>query len=195
MGTSSGYSCYSSSTGSLRMGGVSSCRGTLKQVPIYRKTVKSLLSKAREHRLPAGGANVSDQDHKSILVIDDEQLIRLQIRSALELEGYVVHEAANGNEGLARIAEAAPDVVITDILMPDKEGIETILELRRSHPKIRIIAISGGGRTGNKDFLRTAKHLGADRTLAKPFGLAELLRLVREVLAEANGGKSAGSPV
>lgn len=138
---------------------------------------------------------MSDQDHKSILVIDDEQLIRLQIRSALELEGYVVHEAANGNEGLARIAEAAPDVVITDILMPDKEGIETILELRRSHPKIRIIAISGGGRTGNKDFLRTAKHLGADRTLAKPFGLAELLRLVREVLAEANGGKSAGSPV
>ena len=122
---------------------------------------------------------MSDQDHKSILVIDDEQLIRLQIRSALELEGYVVHEAANGNEGLARIAEAAPDVVITDILMPDKEGIETILELRRSHPKIRIIAISGGGRTGNKDFLRTAKHLGADRTLAKPFGLAELLRLGR----------------
>ena len=138
---------------------------------------------------------MSDQDHKSILVIDDEQLIRLQIRSALELEGYVVHEAANGNEGLARIAEAAPDVVITDILMPDKEGIETILELRRTHPKIRIIAISGGGRTGNKDFLRTAKHLGADRTLAKPFGLAELLRLVRDVLAEANGGKSgAGSP-
>lgn len=135
---------------------------------------------------------MSDQNHKNILVIDDEQLIRLQIRSALELEGYIVHEAANGNEGLARIAEAAPDVVITDILMPDKEGIETILELRRTHPKIRIIAISGGGRTGNKDFLRTAKHLGADRTLAKPFGLAELLRLVREVLAEANGGKSGG---
>lgn len=135
---------------------------------------------------------MSDQNHKNILVIDDEQLIRLQIRSALELEGYIVHEAANGNEGLARIAEAAPDVVITDILMPDKEGIETILELRRTHPKIRIIAISGGGRTGNKDFLRTAKHLGADRTLAKPFGLAELLRLVREVLAEANGDKSGG---
>lgn len=137
---------------------------------------------------------MSDQNHKNILVIDDEQLIRLQIRSALELEGYTVHEAANGNEGLARIAEVTPDVVITDILMPDKEGIETILELRRTHPKIRIIAISGGGRTGNKDFLRTAKHLGADRTLAKPFGLAELLRLVNEVLAEANGGKGgAGS--
>ena len=128
-----------------------------------------------------------DQQNKSILVIDDEQLIRLQIRNALELEGFSVHEAANGNEGLSRIATARPDVVITDILMPDKEGIETILELRRTHPKIKIIAISGGGRTGNKDFLRTAKHLGADRTLAKPFGLAELLRLVREVLADTNG--------
>ena len=128
-----------------------------------------------------------DPENKSILVIDDEQLIRLQIRNALELEGFTVHEAANGNEGLARIAESVPDVVITDILMPDKEGIETILELRRTHPKIRIIAISGGGRTGNKDFLRTAKHLGADRTLAKPFGLAELLRLVREMLDDANG--------
>ncbi len=132
-----------------------------------------------------------DQQSPSILVIDDEQLIRLQIRNALEFEGFTVHEAANGNEGLARIAQSTPDVVITDILMPDKEGIETILELRRTHPKIRIIAISGGGRTGNKDFLRTAKHLGADRTLAKPFGLAELLRLVREVLDDANG---AGNP-
>lgn len=132
------------------------------------------------------------QAGKTILVIDDEQLIRLQIRSALELEGFTVREAANGNEGLARIAEAVPDVVITDILMPDMEGIETILELRRQHPAIRIIAISGGGRTGNKDFLRTAHHLGADRTLAKPFGLAELLTLVREVLAEAEAGGGRG---
>jgi DNA-binding response OmpR family regulator len=128
---------------------------------------------------------VSDQNGKIVLVIDDEQLIRLQVRTALEQEGFVVHEAGNGNEGLTRIALAIPDVVITDILMPDKEGIETILELRRRYPTIRIIAISGGGRTGNKDFLRTAKHLGADRTLAKPFGLTELLKLVREVLADA----------
>ncbi len=128
---------------------------------------------------------MSDQQGKVILVIDDEQLIRLQVRTALELEGFIVHEAANGNEGLTRIALSVPDVVITDILMPDKEGIETILELRRRYPSIRIIAISGGGRTGNKDFLRTAQHLGADRTLAKPFALAELLKLTREVLAEA----------
>jgi DNA-binding response OmpR family regulator len=128
---------------------------------------------------------LSDQHGKVVLVIDDEQLIRLQVRTALETEGFVVHEAANGNEGLTRIALVVPDVVITDILMPDKEGIETILELRRRYPTIRIIAISGGGRTGNKDFLRTAKHLGADRTLAKPFALGALLRLVREVLAEA----------
>lgn len=132
---------------------------------------------------------MSDRDNKVILVIDDEQLIRLQIRNALELEGFTVHEAANGQEGLACVAESVPDVVITDILMPDKEGIETIMELRRSHPAIRIIAISGGGRTGNKDFLRTAKYLGADRTLAKPFGLVELLNLVRDVLAEPRAGE------
>lgn len=126
-----------------------------------------------------------DQQNKAILVIDDEELIRVQVSSALEQEGFVVHEAANGNEGLTQIELSVPDLVITDILMPDKEGIETILDLRRRYPSIRIIAISGGGRMGNKDFLRTAKHLGADRTLAKPFALGELLKLVREVLAEA----------
>jgi CheY-like chemotaxis protein len=136
---------------------------------------------------------VPDQQGKVVLVIDDEQLIRLQVRAALEQDGFVVHEAANGNEGLTRIAVTVPDVVITDILMPDKEGIETILELRRRYPSIRIIAISGGGRTGNKDFLRTAKHLGADRTLAKPFGLADLLKLVREVLMEANAAAASST--
>jgi CheY-like chemotaxis protein len=139
------------------------------------------------------GKTVSDQRGKVVLIIDDEQLIRLQVRTALEGEGFIVHEAANGNEGLTRIALAIPDLVITDILMPDKEGIETILELRRRYPSIRIIAISGGGRTGNKDFLRTAKHLGADRTLAKPFGLADLLKLVREVLAEAEQAAAAAA--
>lgn len=136
---------------------------------------------------------VMDQQGKVVLVIDDEQLIRLQVRTALEQDGFVVHEAANGNEGLTRIAVTLPDVVITDILMPDKEGIETILELRRRYPSVRIIAISGGGRTGNKDFLRTAKHLGADRTLAKPFGLAELLKMVREVLAEAQAATASAA--
>lgn len=130
------------------------------------------------------------QPKTTVLVIDDEQLIRLQIRSALELEGFVVHEAANGNEGLSRMAAIHSDVVITDILMPDKEGIETILELRQLYPTVKIIAISGGGRTGNKDFLHTAKHLGADRILAKPFGLADLLNLVREVLPAASKSAS-----
>lgn len=137
---------------------------------------------------------MSDQQGKAILVIDDEELIRLQVCTALKQEGYVVHQAANGNEGLTSIALSVPDLVITDILMPDKEGIETILDLRRHYPSIRIIAISGGGRTGNKDFLRTAKHLGADRTLAKPFGLGELLKVVREVLADAADATKSAAP-
>lgn len=137
---------------------------------------------------------VSNQRDKSILVIDDEELIRVQVRMALEQEGFIVQQAANGIEGLQRIELSVPDLVITDILMPDKEGIETILDLRRRYPSIRIIAISGGGRTGNKDFLRTAKHLGADRTLAKPFGLGELLKVVREVLAEADEAAKSATP-
>lgn len=125
---------------------------------------------------------MANERNKVILVIDDERMVRMQLRSILEAEGFTVCEAGNGNEGLTRVVLFCPDLVITDILMPDKEGIETILELRHHHTSVRIIAISGGGRIGNKDFLRTAKHLGADRTLAKPFGKEALLKAVHDVL-------------
>jgi YesN/AraC family two-component response regulator len=113
-----------------------------------------------------------------ILVIDDEDLVRHTLREMLESAGHRVSEAENGNEGLRRFTEAPADLVITDIIMPEKEGVETIQILLRQHPGLKVIAISGGGRTGNFDYLALAKKLGANRILKKPFRKSELLEAV-----------------
>jgi DNA-binding response OmpR family regulator len=114
-----------------------------------------------------------------ILVIDDDPVARITIQTILEEEGYSVTCAEDGRRGLAAFRESRPDLVVTDIVMPGKEGIETILELRSIWPDGPIIAISGGGRIGKCDFLKMAKTCGADAALAKPFEPAELLALVR----------------
>lgn len=118
---------------------------------------------------------------KRILVIDDDSQTRQMLRQALERAGYSVVEARDGAEGLQYYQENPADLVITDILMPEKEGLETIRELREKFPSVKIIAISGGGRTGKLDFLPVAKKLGALRTLYKPFPLQELLDAVRDL--------------
>jgi CheY-like chemotaxis protein len=118
----------------------------------------------------------------TILVIDDEAEVRQTL--ARMLAGHAVHEAADGGAGLALAAELAPDLVVTDILMPEKEGIETIRELRRAHPRVRILAISGGGQSGTLDFLDMARALGADAALAKPFRRSELLEMVERLLGD-----------
>jgi DNA-binding response OmpR family regulator len=100
----------------------------------------------------------------------------------LEPHGYEVIEATEGRQGMALHDADPADLVITDILMPGTEGIETIVELRRKHPNTKIIAISGGGRTANMDFLARARQLGADWTLAKPFTYNQILNAVRGVL-------------
>ncbi|OHC76187.1 MAG: hypothetical protein A3G18_00740 [Rhodospirillales bacterium RIFCSPLOWO2_12_FULL_58_28] len=118
-----------------------------------------------------------------ILVIDDEELARFTLREILENAGHEVSEARNGNEGIA-FQKATPfDLVITDIIMPEKEGVETIIELKRDYPGIRIIGISGGGRTRNLDFLKLAEQFGAARVLAKPFTEDELLACVNACLS------------
>lgn len=113
-----------------------------------------------------------------VLIIDDEQLARFTMREILEGGGYEVVEAANGREGLERQREHRCDAVVTDIIMPEKEGIETIIELRKDFPEITIVAISGGGRTRNLDFLALAEKFGADRILPKPFSEEDLLAAV-----------------
>lgn len=118
-----------------------------------------------------------------ILVIDDDQQIRELIREILERASHTVFEADNGVAGLQRMSEETVDVVVTDIIMPDKDGLETITELRKSYPEVRIIAISGGGRRVNRDYLPTAQAFGADRVLYKPFRPQDVMDAIDEVSA------------
>ena len=120
-----------------------------------------------------------------ILIIDDEDQPRRMLQQVLTRAGYEVIEARNGNEGLQYFRARPTDLIITDILMPEKEGLETIIDIRREFPAVKIIAISGGGRTGNLNFLEVAKRLGAQHTLQKPFELQEMLGAVRDLLQES----------
>lgn len=121
---------------------------------------------------------------KKVLIIEDDADQRAMLREALERAGFDVADAADGDAGLALQRRSPADVVITDILMPDKEGIETIMELRRLYPPTKIIAITGyGSRHREADYLWVAREVGANATLKKPFAPARLIDTVREVLA------------
>ena len=118
-----------------------------------------------------------------ILVIDDEESVRTVLRQMLEKEGYEIEDAEDGAVGLKLLHEHLPDLIITDLFMPEKEGIETMIEVRKHFPQVKIIAISGGGRMGKLDLLPMAESFGAQRTLAKPFERKELLETVKDVLS------------
>jgi CheY-like chemotaxis protein len=123
-----------------------------------------------------------------ILVIDDEPKVRQMIQRILALAGHSVIEADEGAAALRQLRDNTPAVVLTDILMPGTEGIETIFEIRRAAPDTKIIAMSGGGRAGNFDFLKMAERAGADAVLAKPFRAAELVAMVERLLSPARAG-------
>src|SRR5664280_1663743 len=113
-----------------------------------------------------------------ILVFDDEPSILLMIKKMLERAGHEVDMALNGREGMELLEKNKPDLVITDIIMPEKEGLETIMTLRKKYPEIKIIAISGGGRIGPEGYLPSAKHLGADMVFQKPLVQKEFMEAV-----------------
>lgn len=117
-----------------------------------------------------------------ILVIDDDVVVRETIIQILEEEGYDVVSAEDGRRGVAAFRGARPDLVITDIIMPDQEGIQTITQIRGERPDAKIIAISGGGRIGNTDFLKIARQLGAADVIAKPFDPDDFLDRVGRCL-------------
>jgi DNA-binding NtrC family response regulator len=117
----------------------------------------------------------------TILVIDDEEIIRVLLRSALEAEGYEVTEAANGREGLELYRQTPTNLVITDIVMPELNGLDMLLELTREFLHAKVIAISGAGE--EKNVLDVAKLLGARQTFQKPFSMPQLLDAVRYELA------------
>lgn len=117
-----------------------------------------------------------------ILVIDDEELVRMTVRQTLERRGHEVAEAVNGRAVLELQRTRPVELVITDLLMPEKEGIETIRDLKREYPDVKIIAMSGGGPVGNTSYLAMSQRFGADSTLIKPFGPQELLSTVERLL-------------
>lgn len=121
--------------------------------------------------------------NNAILVIEDEEDIRQMICDILEDEGYETVQASNGVEGLLILRRSSDfAVIITDLLMPEKEGIETINEIRKDLPWIKILAISGGGILIPENYLNLAKAMGADATLCKPFGRKELLSAVEDLV-------------
>jgi CheY-like chemotaxis protein len=118
-----------------------------------------------------------------LLLIEDDAQLRKLFALKLSRQGYRVLEARDGKEGVDLFIEAQPDLVITDLIMPEKEGIETIIEIKRSNPEAKIIAVSGGGRNHPDDYLEVAKALGADTTFSKPVHWPDLLKTIKELLA------------
>lgn len=110
-----------------------------------------------------------------VLVIDDDHLVRYTLSRILQRNGYDVVTASDGKRAMTVFRDERPDVVITDIIMPEQEGIQTILMIRGERPEVKIIAISGGARTHNLDYLGMAQAFGADDVIPKPFEAEELL--------------------
>ena len=118
-----------------------------------------------------------------ILIAEDDDGVRGVIKRILDKAGHKISEASNGKTAIDICSGSnPPDLIITDIIMPDKEGLETIKEIKSASPGIKIIAISGGGRIGPMTYLELAKKLGANGTLTKPFLPKDLTKVVEEVL-------------
>jgi CheY-like chemotaxis protein len=118
-----------------------------------------------------------------ILIIDDNPSVLHAVHELLTAEGHTVEDAPNSVEGILRHRARPFDLILTDIVMPEKEGISTIIELRREYPDLKIIAMSGGGDFEPYGYLDIAKRVGADRTIPKPFSREELMEAVNDCLS------------
>jgi len=118
-----------------------------------------------------------------ILIIDDDEMMNGMIVQLLSEAGYETESATDGNLGLRLLRDNAFDLIVTDIIMPEKEGLETIAAIRKDNKGVPIIAISGGGKLGPEHYLHMAKHFGADYAFQKPFYRDPFLAAVRECLA------------
>ncbi len=117
-----------------------------------------------------------------ILLVDDDAQVRTMLKLTLEREGYEIVEAADGNEAVQLYDPETIGLVITDIVMPEKEGIETIMELKAINPKVSVIAISGGGRISPEDYLKWARRFGVVNTFTKPVDREALLATVEKII-------------
>ena len=128
---------------------------------------------------------------RHVLIIEDDTVMLRALGRAFQQAGCHIVGARDGEEGLARFAERIPDLVVTDILMPNREGVETILAMKTRAPQVKILAISGGGRLGAGEILGLASRIGADSVLAKPFRSAEILRVAGRLLGPADAAPPA----
>lgn len=119
-----------------------------------------------------------------ILIIDDDDAVRTLLRLALDRMGHTVVEARNGDEGLKLFPQVKADLLITDMVMPVKGGLEVLAELKEKYPPVKAIAMSGGGWRGPVDWGEQAKRLGAAKVLAKPFSREDLVTAVNELLPQ-----------
>jgi len=117
-----------------------------------------------------------------ILIIEDDRDLREMLRSALLRKDYTVLEADNGKEALINFKPGVTDLVVTDLLMPEEDGLKVIMQMREMKPEIKVIAISGGGKAGPGSYLRMAKALGADSVFPKPFSVNDLVTRIDDIL-------------
>ncbi len=122
-----------------------------------------------------------------VLVIDDFSLMRATLSASMERAGHRVLCAANGQIGLEILAQQPVDLVLTDVIMPEKNGLEFIGEARKSHPRLPIVAISGGARDMAKSYsLKVARYFGATRVVRKPFSQQELFAAIEQAIGDGN---------
>ncbi|MBF0549876.1 MAG: response regulator [Deltaproteobacteria bacterium] len=119
-----------------------------------------------------------------ILVVDDDRSLRKMLCLTLRKDGFEAIEAADGNQAIKLVESESVDLVLTDIVMPDKEGIQLIIELKRTNPEIKIIAMSGGGLALSELYLTMAKQVGADQIIAKPIFRDDLINMIRQLLGD-----------
>ncbi|NYZ12135.1 response regulator [Azospirillum sp. RWY-5-1] len=126
----------------------------------------------------------------SALIIDDESMVRLALRQMLERQGFDILEASDGEEGLRLFATRPVELVVCDLIMPRSDGISTIMNIRRISSRVKIIAISGGGRSHALELLNVAEQMGADHILEKPFTRIQLLDAISHCLPRVSTGAS-----
>jgi CheY-like chemotaxis protein len=117
-----------------------------------------------------------------ILIVEDDNELREMIRISLTRRKYTVLEAANGKEAILRFKPSITDLVVTDLIMPDEDGLKVIMKLKELKPSLKVIAISGGGKAGPGSYLNMARALGADKIYSKPFSINEMILKIEELL-------------
>jgi DNA-binding response OmpR family regulator len=117
-----------------------------------------------------------------ILIVEDDKDLREMLKTSLLKMKYTVLEASNGRDALSHFKPAITDLVITDLIMPDEDGLKVIMKIKEIKPSTKIIAISGGGKAGPGNYLNLAIALGADEIFSKPFSIFDLLKKIDELL-------------